>query len=110
MQEDLILKNKTLSKYHRLNTLNIVKFLNTKDQDTKDSNRYLYENIKRINDSINKKPIDSLLYIDYFSMKMFLNGKNKTLIEIDSMQKNNKSYSDVFYEILRENIQVYPEK
>jgi hypothetical protein len=42
-------------------------------------------------------------------MRMFLVGKKNTLKEIDSMQVSNKEYSDIFYDLLKESIDAYPD-
>jgi hypothetical protein len=109
--EVLLTKNNTINKYNRLNTLNTVKFLKSKSKNKVKANSYIYENIKRINDTLNKTPQDSLLYADYFSMRMFLVGKKGALKEIDSMKAVNKRYSDLFYDaILKESIENYPDE
>jgi len=108
--DSLLTKSTALDDYHRLNTLNIVKFLEFKNNNQKKANTYIYENIKRINDSLNKQPQDSLIFGDYFSMRMFLVGKKRALKEIDSMKMVNKKYSPIFYdEILKSAIEDYPE-
>lgn len=109
--EKLLEKDITLNKYNRIITLNTVKYLKYSKENKEKANSYIKENIAMINDSLNKKPQDSLLYGDYFSNRMFLVGKKNVLMEIDSMQKSNKKYSDFFYqEILKESIQNYPDE
>lgn len=109
--DKLLAENKTINEYNRKNTLNIVRYLNNFEKDRVKSKSYINENIKRINDSIRKAPKDSLLYADYFSMRMFLKGKATTLKEIDSMQTINKKYSEMFYKsILKETIEAYPDE
>ena len=82
-------------------------FIKKNDKEKADS--YIEKNINRISDSLNKKEKDSLIYADYFSMRMFLVGKKNTLKEIDSMQVSNKKYSDIFYDLLKESIDAYPD-
>ncbi|WPO78017.1 hypothetical protein [Flavobacterium sp. KACC 22761] len=109
--EQLLSKNNTINEYNRVNTLNIVKFLKINKKNKREANSYIYENIDRIKDSLKKTPRDSLLYADYFSMKMFLKGKKNALKEIDSMKATNKDYSELFYEgILKESIKNYPDE
>ena len=105
---NLLENTKNINEYNRLITLNIAKYLKFKNIDKQKANLFIKKNITRINDSLNKEVKDSLIYSDYFSMKMFLNGKEITLKEIDSMQTLNKKYSEMFYEILKESIEVYP--
>jgi hypothetical protein len=109
--ENLLVENKSINNFNRLNILNTVRFLKNKDKNRLKANSYIYENIKIINDSLNKSPQDSLLYADYFSMRMFLVGKKGALKEVDSMKAVNKRYSDVFYDdILKEAIESYPDE
>lgn len=109
--EKLLVSNTTINKYNRINTLNTVRFLKLKSSDKNKANLYIKESIVMIKDTINKTPKDSLLYIDYFSMRMFLVGKNNVLKEIDSMEVANKKYSNIFYKsILKDNIESYPDE
>lgn len=107
--EKMLNKTKNLNEYNRLNTLNIVRYLKLKNVNKQKANSYIEENIARITDSLNTKPKDSLIYADYFSMRMFLVGKEKAIMEIDSMQTD-KVYSEDFYELLKESIKVYPDE
>ncbi|RUT70277.1 hypothetical protein D0817_10685 [Flavobacterium cupreum] len=107
--EKLLVNNITINKYNRLNTLNTVRFLKFKSSDRPKAESYIKQSIEMIKDTVNKVPKDSLLYADYFSMRMFLVGKENTLKEIDSMKAVNKNYSEMFYEsILKDNIENYP--
>lgn len=107
--EKLLVNNTTINKYNRLNTLNTVRFLKYKSSDRPKADSYVKQSIAMIKDTINKVPKDSLLYADYFSMRMFLVGKENTLKEIDSMKAVNKNYSEMFYEsILKDNLENYP--
>lgn len=109
--EKLLLSNHTINKYNRINTLNTVRFLKFKNSDRNKANSYIKESIDMIKDTISKAPKDSLLYADYFSMRMFLVGKDKVFKEIDSMQTVNKKYTDVFYKsILKGNLESYPQE
>lgn len=107
--EKLLVKTKNLDEYSRLNTLNIVKYHKLKKVNKHKANSYIEENIARITDSLNTKPKDSLIFADYFSMRMFLVGKEKAIMEVDSMQTD-KVYSEDFYELLKESIKVYPDE
>lgn len=106
--EKLLANNTAINKYNRINTLNTVKYLKFKNNNIEKANSYIKESTKMIIDSLQKSPNDSLLYADYFSMRVFLVGKEKVLKEIDSMQIVNKKYSDLFYkDILRSSIENY---
>ena len=107
--ENLLEANKTLNRYNRINTLNMVRSLKYSKKDRSKSDLYIYESINMIRDSLQKAPNDSILYADYFTMRMYLNGKVKALQEIDSMQKVDKRYTELFYnKILKESIEEYP--
>lgn len=109
--EKLLVLNTTINKYNRINTLNTVRFLKLKNSDKNKANLYIKESIVMIKDTISKAPNDSLLYIDYFSMRIFLVGKKNVLKEIDSMEVTNKKYSNIFYKsILKDNIENYPDE
>lgn len=109
--ERLLISNNTINKYNRINTLNTVRFLKLKKINKIRANDYISESIVMIKDTISKSPKDSLLYIDYFSMRMFLIGKKNVLKEIDSMEVANKKYSNIFYKsILKDNIENYPDE
>lgn len=105
---NLLENTKNINEYNRLITLNIAKYLKFKNIDKQKANLFIKKNITRINDSLNKEVKDSLIYLDYFSMKMFISGKETAIKEIDSMQISNETYSNMFYEILKESIEVYP--
>lgn len=109
--EKLLINNKVLNQYNCTNILNMVRALKYSKINKNKSNTYIYESIKIIQDSMKKVPKDSLLYADYFTMRMYLNGKERVLEEIDSMQKVNKNYSKLFYEnILKELIEEHPKE
>lgn len=104
----LLESTKYLNEYNRITILNTVKYLIFKDTDRRKANSFIKNNIKIINDSLNKKPKDSLLYADYFSMRMYLIGKKNTIKEIDSMQASSQEYTQSLYRILKESIENYP--
>ncbi|WP_141672846.1 hypothetical protein [Flavobacterium crassostreae] len=109
--EELLIKNKSINEYSRLNTLNTTRYLKFKDKDLPKAKLYIAESLKMIKDTIDKKPNDSLRYADYFSMRMFLVGKKGALKEVDSMKAVNKRYSDIFYDaILKDAIESYPDE
>ncbi|TYA56801.1 hypothetical protein [Formosa maritima] len=108
--EKLLTNTKYLNEYNRINTLNITKYMKLKDTDKSKADSYIKDNLTIINDSLNKKPKDSLMYADYFSMRMFLVGKENTLNEIDSMESSQHEYSKVFYKILQESIESFPDE
>lgn len=107
--EELLEKFEEMNSYEKMNYLNIIKGLNINKYDSIQLKSFFNKNINIIKDSINKTPKDSILYLDYFANKMLLNGKNKTIIEIDSMQDYNKNFSNLFYEkMLKQMIVEYP--
>lgn len=109
--EKLLVKNKSINEYSRINTLNTTRYLKFKDKNFPKAKLYIAESLKMIKDTIDKKPNDSLRYADYFSMRMFLVGKKGALKEVDSMKAVNKRYSDIFYDaILKDAIESYPDE
>lgn len=107
--EEMLYKANGLNEYNRLNNLNVVKYLKLRNVNKQKANSYIEDNIVRIKYLLNRKSKDSILYADYFSMRMFLVGKEKAIKEIDSM-RTNKEYSDFFYDLLKESIEVYPDE
>jgi hypothetical protein len=106
----LLQKDTLLDKYQKEITLNLVKSL-IHQKDQKLSKKYIHKNINLIQNKITSTPNDSLLYTQYFIMKLYLNGRDKTLKEIDSMETKNPKYTKAFYEyILRDLIEEYPKE
>lgn len=63
---------------------------------------FIYNNIKLVQDTLVKSPKDSLLYIDYFTMRSILKNSKGINDEIDSMQYTNSNFTDSYYnDILR---------
>lgn len=63
---------------------------------------FIYNNIKLVQDTLVKSPKDSLLYIDYFTMRSILKNHKGINDEIDSMQYTNSNFTDSYYnDILR---------
>ena len=63
---------------------------------------FIYNNIKLVQDTLVKSPKDSLLYIDYFTMRSILKNNKGINDEIDSMQYTNSNFTDSYYnDILR---------
>lgn len=109
--EMLLKKDTSMIPFNRSKVLNITMYLKLAKRDKAKADTYIKDNITMITDSLKKNPRDSIMYADYFSMRMYLVGKNKTLSEIDSMMSINNEFSTFFYEkILKESIINYPEK
>lgn len=103
----LLLKNQEKLSYNDQLTLNLLNFIIDKKAGNLNKS-YINQNIKIIQDTLNKSKNDSLLYIDYFTMRMILNDYEKVEQEIDSMQYTNKNFSDEFYNILlKENLKEF---
>ncbi|OUL63584.1 hypothetical protein [Flavobacterium sp. AJR] len=108
--EKLLQEDTILDKYQKEITSNLIKSLNNQ-KDMELSKKYIYKNIDLIQNKITSTPNDSLLYTQYFIMKLYLNGRDKTLQEIDSMKAKNPKYSKAYYDyILRDLIEEYPQE
>ncbi|MEA9412497.1 hypothetical protein [Flavobacterium sp. PL02] len=108
--EKLLQEDTILDKYQKEITSNLIKSLNNQ-KDMELSKKYIYKNIDLIQNKITSTPNDSLLYTQYFVMKLYLNGRDKTLQEIDSMKAKNPKYSKAYYDyILRDLIEEYPQE
>lgn len=109
---EILLKSDTLmDPYDKFKVLNLTRYLEIAKKDRIKANEFIRNNILMITDSLRRNPKDSILYADYFSMRMFLVGKDKVLSEIDSMMRINNEFSPLFYEkILKESIKNYPDR
>lgn len=110
--ENLLLKSTVIDINKRKITLNTIKSLKIYKNDKSLAKNYIDENIKYIKESINQNPKDSLLYIDYFVMRLYKKNDRQTILnEIDSMQQINKNHSSLFYnQILKDVIEEYPKE
>lgn len=71
---------------------------------------FIYDNMNELKKMIARDKNDSLIYVDYFVHKVYLQGKEKTLQDIDSMKKKNKKISAFFYKyVLKQTIEEYPD-
>ncbi len=108
--ENLLSKDTTFDKEKKEMFSNTVKSLKIYNKDSILAKDYINKNLKLINEKIKLNPKDSLAYLDYFTMRLYKNNdKQKTLKEIDSMQKINRVQSDFFYNyVLKDVIEDYP--
>lgn len=109
--EKLMINYKTIDINKKEISLNLIKSLKVNKKDKLLSKSYIDKNLKLIKEMILKNPKDSLLYGDYFVMKLYNSDKNTVLKQIDSMQKSNKVYSSEFYDLLlKDLINNYPKE
>lgn len=110
--ENLVLKDISFEKTKKEMFLNTIKSLKAYKTDTILAKSYINNNLVNINERMKLNPKDSLLYVDFFIMRLYKNNdKITTLKEVDSMQKNNKELTDFFYNhILKDVIEEYPEE
>jgi hypothetical protein len=63
----------------------------------------------RVKSNIDRHPKDSLLYVDYFVLSIYKNGRQETLSDLDSFKLVDTNFSESFYEnVLRDVILEYP--
>ncbi|WP_374504548.1 hypothetical protein [Flavobacterium sp.] len=109
--ETLLSKSKAIDESKKEITLNTIRSLNTYKKDKDLAKKYIDQNIKSIKERIKQNSKDSLLYVDYFVMKLYKSDRATTLKEIDSMQQVNKNHSLLFYNaILKDAIEEYPQE
>lgn len=91
-------------------TLNLIEALQVWPQDSGKALRYIDSNIAQIDKQINDKPTDSLLYVDYFIMRLYRFGRPEVLAELDSFKTKDTIFSSVFHDqVLRDVIEEYPD-
>jgi hypothetical protein len=92
-------------------TLNLIRALRTYDKDSLAAHKYIDENTNLIKGKLKSRPGDSLLYVNYFIMRVYQVGRNKAFSELDSAKLVNDRLSDEFCEyVLRDVIAEYPEE
>lgn len=105
----LLIDDITVDKFKKEITTNLLEALTENNREQ--SKLYLKKNISLINEKLIQNPQDSLLYIDYFTMKLYLEGRSEVLKEIDSMKHLNKRFSPDYYDlILSDMIKDYPDE
>lgn len=86
---------------------NIVKHLNRK---APDDNHHILKNITYYSELIRSNKKDSMAYAGLYINLIYLQGKEKTLNQIDSLEKMNDNFSSHFYEFyLRQVVSEYPD-
>lgn len=92
--------------YEKTVNVNMLKYLTSENKDS--SVAYLDDTMDMIQKEIKHHPEDSLKLLDYYIINFYKMGLSKTLAEIDSLRKDDPTYSDLFYQdILKENIIEY---
>lgn len=94
----LIEKENFLKKYDKQVIMNVAKYLNTPPEKRDSSIVYIKQNVNLLQSEIIKNPMDSLILIDYFTNKLYINGLDSTLEIIDSFKIHNSQFSNSFYE------------
>jgi hypothetical protein len=91
--------------------INMVNSLKFYQKDKVLARKYIDKNLKFIKERINQNPKDSLNYIDYFIMKLYVKDRETVFKEIDSMQLVNKNFSNQFFKyILKDAVHDYPQE
>ena len=73
-----------------------MKFLQSESRDEST----IRENIELIKNYSLKNPKDSIIYLDYFAMHLFIYDTDKVLELIDSIQNTNPQFSEMYYEYI----------
>lgn len=102
------LSNQQKTDYNSKLTLNLVNYIIERKQG-KSNKKFIYSNIKTIQDTLAKSSKDSLLYVDYFTMRLILEDSVENIMrEIDSMQYANDNFSELYYnDILKDAIKEF---
>jgi hypothetical protein len=107
--ENLLKENNNLEEYQKDFTLNLTLALKTYKNDSLQAKDYILENEKMVKNKIAATPNDSILWVSYFAMRIYMVGKQQALQEVDSIKASNEKFSDSFYEnILVDFIEEYP--
>lgn len=92
-------------------TLNLVRSLSIYERDSLAAHRYIKTNIDSIKVKLRADPTDSLLYVDYFIMRMYQVGRDGALSDLDSFKLVNNTFTGEFYEhVLMDVIEEYPDE
>lgn len=109
--ETLLVRNTTMDSSKKEITLNTIRYLKNYKKDKNVAKNYIDKNLKYIKNKIDQNPKDSLLYVDYFIMKLYKSDRMTALEEVDSMKMINKDFSGLFYEaMLKDAIEDYPDE
>lgn len=87
--------------YHDKLLINLLAY-NIEKENGNINKQPIYNNIKIIQKELSKSLKDSILYIDYFSMRSMLVDETELKTEIDSMRYTNFYFSNNFYEFIIE--------
>lgn len=107
--EKFIERSDNLKEFDKLQLLNIIKFQRYKNRKPEKAKKYLFDNLKIIENALARSPKDSLLLFYYYNTKTFLIGKRKALQEIDSLKRYDRKYSKYLYKELHEYIERFPD-
>lgn len=101
-RNDSLVRNKEVA-------LNLIKALQVWPQDSMAAKGYIDENLAMINNQISENPTDSLLYVDYFIMRLYRVGRQEILLDLDSFRVKDTVFSPIFHDhVLRDVIEEYP--
>ncbi|OOG71897.1 hypothetical protein [Algoriphagus sp. A40] len=109
--EGLLKADNKLEGYKKDFTLNLTLALKTYKEDSVESRGYILANLKMVKNEIASNPHDSVLWVNYFATRIYLDGKEQTIQEVDSLKSISKTFSDSFYEnTLIDFIEEYPKE
>lgn len=103
---NLLGKNNVLSQYYKEYYLNQTNVLKYRCKDIEKSNYFIYQNLDLIKQQMLKNKNDSILYVDYYSTKLYISDLSSILNEIDSLKKSDTRFTYDFYNhLLKQNVQ-----
>jgi len=107
-----LLKNTSiLSDYYREFYINLAKYLSLRCVDSLSANTFINNNLSLINNQILNNQNDSILYVDYYTCKLYVSDLESVLKEVDSLQNVNHKFTSDFYDYILTDalIEFYPE-
>ena len=100
--ENLLKTNHNIDEYTKMKILNDLGFMKFKSKDKKKAKEYLKKNQLMILNKIKRNPKDTLLYSEYFGIRTLLVGKEKSLLEVDSIFSNQSQYREIFKDMIND--------
>lgn len=94
----LLNKSNNLSQFKKKYCLNLSNaFLNYKKGNLGLAKNEIKRNINLLKNKMELNPLDSIIVIDFFKMKLHLKDYNSVIKEVDSLKQNGKMFSEIFY-------------
>lgn len=97
-----ISNNPKIDEYAKKKMINSIEYHKYRFTDIEKAKQYLKNNLLFIKDEIKKNPQDTLLYSEYFALKLELIDEENTMKEIDSLFPSNSKYREIFKEMIKD--------